>query len=65
LIKKLNLLNTKVYENDYALYITAPWIVWKSDENLIFNGNIPIDVYEPDLKEFQKEFVKIIKDREN
>ena len=45
--------------------MTAPWIVWKSDDNLIFNKNIPVDVYEPDIKEFQKEFVKMIKGREN
>jgi hypothetical protein len=63
--KKLNLLKKIEFENDYTLYITALWVIWKSDNNIIFNNNIPIDVYEPDLKEFQKEFVKIIKNREN
>ena len=59
--KKLNLLKKIEFENDYTLYITALWVIWKSDNNIIFNNNIPIDVYEPDLKEFQKEFVKIMK----
>ncbi len=63
--KKLYLLKKIELENEYTFYITASWIIWKSDNNSIFAENLPIDAYEPDLKEFQKELVKIIKNREN
>ncbi len=35
--KKLNLLKKIEFENDYTLYITALWVIWKSDNNIIFN----------------------------
>jgi hypothetical protein len=35
--KNLNLLKKIEFENDYTLYITALWVIWKSDNNIIFN----------------------------
>lgn len=61
--KKLNMQKKIEIENEYTIYMTALWVIWKSDDNLIFNKNIPIEVYEPDIKELQKEFVKLIKDK--
>ena len=63
--KNLSLLKSVEFKNEYTFYIAASWIFWKSDNNSILSDSIPIDVYEPDLKEFQKEFVKIMKEREN
>lgn len=63
--KNLSLLKSVEFKNEYTFYIAASWIFWKSDNNSILSDSIPIDVYEPDLKEFQKELVKIMKEREN
>jgi len=59
--KKLNLLKKIEFKNEYN-FIAASWIVWKDEDSFIVKG-IPIEVFEPDLKEFSKDLVNILKEQ--
>lgn len=59
---KLNLIQKFEMENEY-LYMAATWLFWKSEDHEIKSDVTPIEVFEPDLKEFTKEFAKIVKER--
>lgn len=59
--EKLNLVKKIEFKNEYN-FIAASWIVWKDEDFLIVEG-IPIEVFEPDLKEFAKELVNILKEQ--
>ncbi|MBK8396912.1 MAG: hypothetical protein IPL26_16990 [Leptospiraceae bacterium] len=48
------------YENEIN-YIAASWFLWRFDDEFFIDKSNPAYAYEPDLKEFQKEFVKIMK----
>lgn len=58
--KKLNLLKQISFENNYEL-IAASWVIWK-EENTLLGDDLPIEVFEPDLKEFSKELARIVKE---
>ena len=58
--KRLNLLKKIEYENEIN-YIAASWFLWRFDDEFFIDNSTPAYAYEPDLKEFQKELVKIMK----
>lgn len=61
--KKINLIKKIEMENKYD-YIAASWLYWKwKNEWKEMQSDPPVKVYEPDLKEFQKELVKIMKNK--
>ena len=60
--KKLNLIKKVEFENVYD-YIVANWIFWHREDVFLIQQDLPQNLYEPDLKEFQKELVKIMKNK--
>ncbi len=62
--KNLFLIKKLEFQNEYTFF-AASWVFWQDEytSGIIGNGNDPIYIYEPDLKEFAKELVNILKEQ--